>query len=72
MAAVRVVVLGDTHGQHGEIKRIPYGDVLVHVGDFTDSGSLYEVKAFCTWLDQQPHKHKVVVCGSHSAGMRST
>jgi hypothetical protein len=33
---VRVVVISDTHNQHGpNYLKIPDGDVLVHCGDFT-------------------------------------
>ena len=36
----RWVCISDTHGRHREIDSVPDGDVLIHAGDFTDTGSL--------------------------------
>lgn len=44
---MRVVCISDTHGLHDELqaaRRIPDGDVLVHAGDFTDTGDRDEVR----------------------------
>lgn len=60
----RVVCISDTHNKHSQII-IPDGDILIHAGDFTYSGSLTEFAAFGNWLHTLPHQHKVVVCGNH-------
>jgi len=39
---VRLVVISDTHGLHNMIDNLPDGDVLVHAGDFMNSG--YDVQ----------------------------
>jgi len=44
---------------------IPDGDVLVHAGDCTGSGSLPQLDDFTRWLGAQPHKHKVLIAGNH-------
>lgn len=37
----------------------------MHSGDFTNHGSLEEVREFALWLSVQPHKYKIVVPGNH-------
>jgi hypothetical protein len=61
---LRFVCLSDTHMCHQHIS-IPYGDVLIHSGDFTNHGSLAEVKSFVAWLKGLPHRTKIVVPGNH-------
>jgi predicted phosphodiesterase len=66
--AVRFVCISDTHGrtdgQHRPID-IPDGDVLVHCGDFTQTGKLGEVRAFCEWFGRLPHRRKLLIAGNH-------
>ena len=61
---VRFVCLSDTHMRHRDIA-VPAGDVLVHTGDFTNHGSLEEVREFAAWFAAQPHPLKIVVPGNH-------
>ena len=44
---------------------VPDGDVLCHCGDFSSTGSLQEVAAFCKWFGAFPHKRKIVIAGNH-------
>eukprot|EP00947_MAST-08B_sp_MAST-8B-sp1_P002913 g2913.t1 len=62
---VRLVCISDTHGSHRHIKDIPSGDILVHAGDITETGELAQLSDFAAWLEELPHKHKVVVAGNH-------
>lgn len=39
---MRLVLISDTHGLHEKVDRLPAGDVLVHAGDFMNSG--YDVQ----------------------------
>ena len=66
---LRVVVMSDTHGLHGQI---PLGalrcDVLVHCGDFTNAARRSEVESFNAWLAALPLPPSVprfVVQGNH-------
>ena len=34
---------------------VPDGDVLLHCGDFTQTGTPQEVRAFCRWFGALPH-----------------
>ena len=62
---VRIVIVGDTHGQHRAL-RIPIGDFLLHTGDFSLlNRSREEVRDFNQWLFNLPHRRKVVIPGNH-------
>ena len=61
---MRLVCISDTHMNHRGL-HLPEGDVLVHAGDATGSGSPSEVDRFLGWLATQPHKHKILVAGNH-------
>lgn len=58
----RLVCVSDTHGAR---PHVPFGDVLVHAGDFTRTGKRDEIERFAQWIDGLPHAHKVVVAGNH-------
>jgi predicted phosphodiesterase len=63
---MQLVLLSDTHGQHNKITDMPHGDMLVHSGDFMNSGDdLSEIISFSRWLGQEPLRHRVVSAGSH-------
>ncbi|KAK0386096.1 hypothetical protein NLU13_5933 [Sarocladium strictum] len=60
---VTVVCISDTH--NSQPKDLPEGDVLIHAGDLTQSGSFKELQQTIDWLRSQPHQHKIVVAGNH-------
>jgi Icc-related predicted phosphoesterase len=60
----RIVCLSDTHNCTDEIE-VPNGDILVHSGDATITGSAEEVKLFSGWFSHLPHTHKIFVAGNH-------
>ena len=62
---MRLVCISDTHGQHDKMPAIPEGDVLVHAGDCTRSGTLPQIDAFTKWLGALPHTHKILTAGNH-------
>lgn len=59
---VTVVCVSDTHNTQ---PALPEGDVLVHAGDLTQSGTYEELCAVLVWLSAQPHPIKIVVAGNH-------
>ncbi|MFH1438051.1 MAG: metallophosphatase domain-containing protein [Pseudomonadota bacterium] len=61
---MKLVIVSDTHGYHRNMT-IPDGDVFVHAGDFTVSGSLEDADEFNDFLGALPHPHKVVIAGNH-------
>ncbi len=63
---MRLVVTSDTHGLHDKVDRLPDGDVLVHAGDFMNSGyDIQDIVSFNRWLGEQNFKHRVVCAGNH-------
>ena len=64
--SVRFVAISDTHSrQRSSAIEVPPGDVLIHTGDFTNTGTLDEIASFAAWFDRLPHQRKVVIAGNH-------
>lgn len=59
---VSIVCISDTHNSQ---PTLPDGDILIHAGDLTQSGSLKELRAAVDWLRAQSHPIKIVVAGNH-------
>lgn len=68
----KIFAISDTHGLHDRFTgslSIPECDILIHAGDATNKGQLWELEEFLRWfssLDQV--KHKVYVPGNHDFG----
>ena len=61
---MNIVHISDTHGFHRNVK-VPFGDVLIHSGDFTNRGEQYQVEDFIDWIVSQPHRYKIFIAGNH-------
>jgi hypothetical protein len=62
---MRVVAISDTHGFHAQTTNLPKGGVLVHSGDFMNSGSdPAEVLSFNCWLGEQSSSRCLVTGGN--------
>jgi Icc-related predicted phosphoesterase len=62
---VRIVLMGDTHGQHRTL-HVPDGDILIHAGDFTLFNQNRDlVRDFNLWLFKLPHTRKYAIPGNH-------
>ncbi|KAL2261857.1 hypothetical protein VTK26DRAFT_3149 [Humicola hyalothermophila] len=59
---VSIVCISDTHNSQ---PKLPAGDILIHAGDLTQSGSFQELQAAISWLRAQLHPVKIVVAGNH-------
>lgn len=66
--AVRFVCVSDTHNWHSKLE-VPGGDVLLHAGDFGQTGEESESIEFSRWLSALPHPHKIVIAGNHDHSM---
>lgn len=62
---MRLVCISDTHSRHEGIEFVPDGDILIHAGDCTASGSLPQLDEVTRWLGALPQKHKVLIAGNH-------
>jgi Icc-related predicted phosphoesterase len=65
MSKVSLVLISDTHGFHEGVN-LPEGDVLIHAGDFMNSGTrIKELTDFIKWWNTRPHQVKILVAGNH-------
>ncbi|KAG5646153.1 hypothetical protein DXG03_004206 [Asterophora parasitica] len=65
--SLRLVLISDTHSTHSSQPALPDGDILIHSGDLTHSGTYAELSSALSWLASQPHTHKVFIAGNHDA-----
>ncbi|KAH9848767.1 Metallo-dependent phosphatase-like protein [Lenzites betulinus] len=66
---IRVVCISDTHGAHLSLPPLPPGDILVHTGDLSTSGTEKQIRAALKWLAAAPHQHKVFIAGNHDLAL---
>ncbi|KAI1163334.1 calcineurin-like phosphoesterase [Nemania serpens] len=64
-APIKIVCLSDTHDS--VVQDVPDGDLLIHCGDMTNSGTAAAIQKQIDWLVSLPHQHKVLVCGNHDS-----
>ncbi|KAL2817574.1 Metallo-dependent phosphatase-like protein [Aspergillus granulosus] len=60
--SLNVVCISDTHNTK---PNLPDGDILIHAGDLTQSGTRRELEEQINWLDSQPHRYKLLIAGNH-------
>ncbi len=60
---MRLVLISDTHS-HRDF-HLPEGDVLVHAGDATSTGTAAQVRQFLAWFAAQAHRRKLFIAGNH-------
>ncbi|OAK97903.1 phosphoric ester hydrolase-like protein [Phaeosphaeriaceae sp. SRC1lsM3a] len=60
---IRVVCISDTHAL--TLDDVPEGDILIHAGDMTNTGSVGDIQKQVDWLASLPHKEIVVISGNH-------
>lgn len=67
---IKVVCISDIHNV--QPPSVPDGDILVHAGDLTDTGTFEELMRAFDWLRDLPHAFKIVVGGNHDKLLDST
>ncbi|MCJ1381620.1 hypothetical protein MMC17_004731 [Xylographa soralifera] len=65
---LKVVCLPDTHNRQPPV---PVGDILLHAGDLSQSGTLAEIQTQLNWLKSLPHAHKIFIAGNHDLALAS-
>jgi len=60
---MKICIISDNHSNYDF--EVPEADVLIHSGDFSYQGKLDEMIKFRSWLEKQPHKHKLFIYGNH-------
>ncbi|KAM6503115.1 metallophosphoesterase domain containing protein [Amanita muscaria] len=68
---IRLVCISDTHNTHHTQPHLPEGDILIHAGDLTQSGTDHELDDALAWLDSHPHPHKLFIAGNHDVALAS-
>jgi len=61
---MRIVCLSDTHNCNEQIA-VPDGDLLIHAGDATSTGTEDQIRRFNAWFSGLPHRRKVFIAGNH-------
>lgn len=61
---MKVVLISDTHNQHERLN-LPPGDIIIHAGDITGSGTPRETLNFFQWFSSLPYTNKVFIAGNH-------
>jgi hypothetical protein len=59
---IKIVCISDTHSN---TIPVPSGDVLIHAGDLTNTGTVKDIQVQLDWIASLPHKEKIVVAGNH-------
>lgn len=62
---LKIIHISDTHNKHNQLLHLESGDVIVHSGDATGTGYLYEVSDFLKWFGSLNYKYKIFVAGNH-------
>ncbi|KAF2273258.1 Metallo-dependent phosphatase [Westerdykella ornata] len=66
---ISVVCISDTHNSKPDI---PAGEILIHAGDMSQSGTLKEIQQSLDWLNSLPHLFKILIAGNHDILLDST
>lgn len=69
LETVRVVCISDTHNTHNTQPALPAGDIIIHAGDLTQSGTVNELTDALDWLSALPHPQKLLVAGNHDRAL---
>lgn len=72
MSKVKITFISDTHNKHNEItKLLPGGDLIIHAGDISSSGTKTELENFFRWYSSlRQYEHKVFIAGNHDWGFQ--
>jgi Icc-related predicted phosphoesterase len=65
---LKITFISDTHGKHNQLnKDLPGGDILIHAGDFMNSGyHQTEATQFLEWFDKiDNYTDKIFIAGNH-------
>lgn len=60
----RIVCMSDTHGQHNNIA-VPKGDILIHGGDFTQTGEVKTVRKLVQYFQKLEFPTTICIAGNH-------
>lgn len=64
---MRIVTISDTHLCVDKNISLPNGDILIHAGDFCNSGTIEDCVEYCHWLKSYKKQYKKIIqiAGNH-------
>jgi predicted phosphodiesterase len=64
---MKITCISDTHNKHGQIplRYLAGGDMIIHSGDMTGTGTRQGVIAFLNWFSALPYTYKILIAGNH-------
>lgn len=62
---MQITCISDTHNFHDKLILPNGGDIILHAGDLTESGTKRELKLFFEWFSKLPFKNKICIAGNH-------
>lgn len=61
---MKIILISDTHSLHNQLN-IPKGDMIIHAGDFCNTGSPVDVVNFLWWFNNLGFKYSLCIAGNH-------
>lgn len=71
---MEILLISDTHGKHNWFERVhklPMADMIIHAGDVTSVGDIWEIEPFLQWFSGLPYEYKVFIAGNHDYGFET-
>lgn len=68
------VFISDTHGLHHKVDSLyqfPKGDCIIHAGDVSNVGEVFDLIDFVDWFSNLPYKYKIFIAGNHDFGLEN-
>lgn len=69
-----IVFISDTHSKHNWLQRthkLPIADMIIHAGDITSVGDIWEIEPFLQWYSNLPYQYKIFIAGNHDYGFET-
>ena len=68
---MRLTIISDTHGMHKKVTPfLDGGDAIIHAGDLSGRGDLYEIDGFAGWYHKlENYRYKIFIAGNHDIGL---
>jgi predicted phosphodiesterase len=68
---ILIHAISDTHNRHDKIKGLDGGDLIIHAGDWSSQGHLWENTRFLDWYCKLRYPAKVLIAGNHERGVEA-
>lgn len=64
---MKILTMSDSHSKHCSIPKewLQEADTIIHAGDISNRGDLYEIEDFLKWFDTLEYSNKIFCAGNH-------